>query len=290
MVAGRRFGSLLLVLVCGLLAAPSAHASARLDSLSLGDSSTGLLVSLQGGYEIHPGGRCELIGWIALTLPLDRLAAPRRAALPPRALSASSWSLGLFPGARAALATAIAQGRAASGRPRAEVVVLRLTPRLARRAVRAALRAGGFLRAQRRVASLSSRAKTSALLPEMRLRGARTRQDELRLTPTTNDPYRYTQAGNTDLLFEARLTWQLDHLVFSDEEMNAERLRLKWSEARAALVKQVLAALFAWQKALLDAQDATLTVEQQGAARLAALEAETTLDVLTAGWFSRHVR
>lgn len=250
-----------------------------------------MLVSLQGGYEIRANGRRELIGWVELTLPLERFGAPRRALVETTDPAPSRASFRDLVRARAALGSAIAQSRnAASGKSSPPAVVLRLTPNLARGAVDAALRAGGYFSARRRVASLASRSKSSALLPELRLRAARTRDDELRLTPTTTDPYRYTQAGATDLVFEARLTWQLNRLVFADEEVDAERLRLKWADARSALVERVLAALFSWQKALLQAHDATLTPEQQSAAQLAALEAETTLDVLTGGWFSRHVR
>jgi hypothetical protein len=291
MVAGRRFWSFLVVSVSLACVAPSAHAAPHVDSLSLGDGSGSLLLSLQGGYEIRASGRRELLGWVELTVPLERFEAPRRALVETTEPPASRASFRDLVRARAALGAAIAQGQGATGgKTSPPVVVLRLTPLLARGAVNAALRAGGFFSARRRVESLASRAKSSALLPEMRLRAARTREDELRLSPTTSDPYRYTQAGDTDLLFEARLTWQLNRLVFADEEVDAERLRLKWSDARAALVEHVLAALFAWQKALLQAQDATLLPEQRSAAQLAALEAETTLDVLTGGWFSRHVR
>jgi hypothetical protein len=125
----------------------------------------------------------------------------------------------------------------------------------------------------------------SAALPELRLRAAHSTDESLRLAPTTSDPYRYTQSGGADLAFEARLTWKLDRLVFADEELGVERLRGQRAAGRAQLVKQVLAALFAWQRAELRRLDPELSTEARVEAALRALEAVITLDVLTGGWF-----
>ena len=112
------------------------------------------------------------------------------------------------------------------------------------------------------------------MLPTLRLRAARTTDESLRLTPTIDDPYRYTQAGGTSLLFEARLDWKLDRLVFADEELGVERLLGDRENAAARLAERVLRLLVAWQRAQLRAADAGLEPEQRALAELEALEAE----------------
>jgi hypothetical protein len=49
----------------------------------------------------------------------------------------------------------------------------------------------------------------------------------------------------------------------------------------------VLAALFEWQRAQVLEADPGLPSQEHLAAVLRSLEAEATLDVMTAGWFSR---
>jgi hypothetical protein len=126
-------------------------------------------------------------------------------------------------------------------------------------------------------------------LPELRLRGARTTDESLRLTPTTSDPYRYTQAGGSTLTFEARLTWKLDRLVFADEEIDVERLRGQRAAAARGLVREVLRLLVAWQRATIRAADVDAPPDERLDAVLDAVEAEAALDVLTDGWFSARL-
>jgi hypothetical protein len=165
-----------------------------------------------------------------------------------------------------------------------------LTPKLARATVRAALRAGGRAGALRRLDSLSARSKSSALLPELRLRGERVVDESLRLTPRIDDPYRYTRAGGTSLELEARLTWRLSRLVFADDEIAVERLRVARAAVDARRVTRVLSALGRWQKALLIAADEAENPRDRLLAELSAVEAEVELDVLTDGWFSARIR
>ncbi len=166
--------------------------------------------------------------------------------------------------------------------------VLVLKPELARRVVRAALRAAGSARARRRLSSLSSRARSSAALPELRLRGERRFDESLRLAPTIDDPYRYTQAGGTSTALEARLTWRLDRLVFADEELRVERLRMQRADGDARRVERVLKALYDWQEALLVRDDRTRPADERALAAVRAVHAAAVLDVYTDGWFSAH--
>ena len=175
---------------------------------------------------------------------------------------------------------------ASRARPRPAV---RLDPRFVRRVVLAAHRAGRRPQALARLSSLASRSRTSGALPEVSLRAERSVDESLRLAPTINDPYRYTQAGGVRTVVGGKLTWRLNRLVFASDELAVERLRLERARLDARRVKRVIAELFRWQRARNQERSADLPVEDRAAAALAALEAELTLDVLTGGWFSAAV-
>ncbi len=232
-------------------------------SLDASASNGSLELGLRGGWVARADGAREGVGLVTLDLPLDRPRAPRA----PRAFAQ--------PPAETEKPTA--------GSPRALSLV---TPELAHAAIRAALRASGRARAEARYGSLSARARSSAALPELRLRASRTTDESLRLAPTTADPYRYTQAGGVSLALEAQATWKLDRAVFADEELQIEHLRRLRAQKDARLVKDVLEALFAWQRAVSGVADPDAPPDEQALAELRAIEAEVRLDVLTGGWFS----
>jgi hypothetical protein len=160
-----------------------------------------------------------------------------------------------------------------------------VTSRLAREAIAAALRASGFPAERRALESMASRARTSAALPELWLRASRSTDQSLRLSPTLDDPAHYSELGGAGILLEARLMWHLDRLVFDSDELSVERLKNDRADAAAKLSQRVLETLFAWQKASLRAEDPDGSPEDKEAAWLAKVQAEVTLDVLTAGWF-----
>lgn len=266
MFAGRSLPVIAAALV--LAVAPSLRAEPWDQPLRLGKSDGSFMVSLRGGTGTRTSGSAETVAMIELTVPLDRFVAPR----------------------------VIAEGGSAPVRqpspPAARdpgVVRAPVDARLARRAVHVALVVAGYGATGRRLDSLSARARSSATLPEVRLRAARSTDETLRLAPTTTDPYRYTQAGGASLWFEARLSWRLDRLVFAKEELAVERLRRERDQARMALVQKVLAALFTWQRAELRRADPELPPEERALAAVDALEAELTLDVLTDGWFGAEI-
>jgi hypothetical protein len=165
-------------------------------------------------------------------------------------------------------------------------LVVTVTPRFAKAAVAAALRAARSGGSLRRLQSLRSRSRWSALLPELRLRAARSTDQSLRLTPTQDDPYRYTEAGGTDLLFEARLSWQLSKLLFALPEVGVERLAQARSARQRQLADRVLKVLFEWQRARLKEDNVFLLPEEQSEAAIDALQAEAELFILTDGWFA----
>ena len=226
-------------------------------------SSGSLELGLSGGWVARADGAREVVALLTLELPLDRRRAARVApglAEPPAATEK--------PAARPARALSL------------------VTPELAHAAIRAALRASGRARAEARYGSLSSRARSSAALPELRLRASRTTDESLRLSPTAADPYRYTQAGGVSVALEAQATWKLDRAVFADEELQIEHLRRLRARKDERLVEDVLKALFAWQRAASGAADPDAPPDEQELAELRVVEAEVRLDVLTGGWFS----
>lgn len=204
-----------------------------------------------------------------LQVPLDRLAAPPRRALghvaePPPAPDATPEE------------------------PEPPPAPL-LSSELARGAVRAACKAARLDDAERRLDSLASRAKTSALLPELRLRATRAIDETESLAPTEYDPLRRTASGGSSTWLEARATFRLDRLVFADDEIAVERLRISRAAERTRLVAKVLELLDAWQRARAAEADPAAKPEARQRARLAAVTAEVSLDVLTGGWFSKAI-
>ncbi len=162
-----------------------------------------------------------------------------------------------------------------------------VTPAFVRKLIVVSL--GEFDRTERRLSSVESRARTSAWLPDLRLRGGRSVDQTLRLTPTLDDPDRWQLTGGADLRLEAQLHWRFSRLVFADEELPVERARQSAAQRRARRVDEVLSWLFKWQEAQLRAADPLREPQQQLAAQLEELQARTALDVISDGWFSRHV-
>ncbi|HEY5373943.1 MAG TPA: hypothetical protein VIK01_09650 [Polyangiaceae bacterium] len=235
-------------------------------------------------------------GFLAVGIPLDRFAQPRALAVlavpvvgsglaenPPKKEAVPSPATESPPPSKT---TKNAPGDLASGK--SEPLLL-LTPRLARGTVRRALASAGYLDARTRLTSLSARSRSSAALPELRLRALRTTGQTLRLTPTTDDPYRYSTAGAAELAFEARLTWHLDRLVFSNEEVGIERLQSEWNASEHKLIEHVLLQLALWQRSRVRAADVDSEPEVRETAELLAIGAAVELDVLTDGWFSQAI-
>lgn len=159
---------------------------------------------------------------------------------------------------------------------------LPLPPSLARECVSAALRRHGLLDDER-LDSLASRARISASLPDLRLRATRATDASLRLSPTQYDPYRFTEGEAVGQRLEATVSFRLDRLLFADQEVALERIRLQRLEARSKLATRVLRALVDWKRARALGENDLLTPEEQLSARFRIFEAESTLSVLTGG-------
>jgi hypothetical protein len=137
-----------------------------------------------------------------------------------------------------------------------------------------------------RLDAVAARARSSAALPELRLRGVRTLGETGRVSLTSaDDPSQYVGSGAATSLLEARLTFRLDRLLFADEELAVERARLDRTELRARTTAKVLEALFAWQKAYALSQDSSLSTDEHFLAVLREAESSAILDIMTGGWF-----
>ncbi len=131
------------------------------------------------------------------------------------------------------------------------------------------------------LSALSSRARASALAPELRLRayrgfdvGARVyRTDDVAVT--TND------AAQT--FFEVRLGWRLDRLVFADEEIAVERMKLERAELRQRISGKVVDLVLRWQRARRAANDPSLLDSERDEAAITAVETLLALDAVTGG-------
>jgi len=227
--------------------------------------------------------RSGVAGFVALTVPLDRLAAPRK-------LTAAVDDATKEDRAEPATAEATTnEGAAARSEPNEEPALQApVLARLARAAVARALHTHDVSLRRLELEGLATRARLSAAFPELRFRVVASNDQSLKLAPTLEDPERYTLDGGNDILLEASATWRLNRLVFADEEIAVERLELERERNTEKLTARVLELLFAWHRALslIPGADPKLRARLE----LERLEVEVELDVLTGGWFSEEVR
>jgi hypothetical protein len=163
-------------------------------------------------------------------------------------------------------------------------------PQLARDCVAAAWRTSGLGADDARIDAMASRSRSSALLPETRLRAMRLWTDATRATTlTTADGTNYYDTIGAHLALEVRLTWRLDRWLYAGDEPTLERVRLLRQEARSRLGMRTLEVLFAWERAIVEASLAVAGSEQELDARMREQEKRGTLDVLTGGWFSERL-
>jgi hypothetical protein len=249
------------------------------------------------------GGATEMGALVVLELPLERFAQrrPRLVTLTidPGASSALegaglAWlgdahdELSRVNGAGAPVEEAlsrleVAETPAARGE-RSALPAVAITTDVARACVRATLRTMGLVD-DNRLDSVAARARSSAALPELRFRAARTLGESGRVSLSEDDPSRYVASGVATNVLEARLTFRLDRLLFADEEIAVERARLDRSELRSRAAAKALQALFEWQRAYALMQDVALAAEDRLAAALREAEASAILDMMTGGWF-----
>jgi hypothetical protein len=218
----------------------------------------------------HSSARSERAAWLTLALPLDRAAAPRLAEAP----SVPSPSPSPAPSSPLLTSAPVSFQQ------------LRALAEFTGRATAQALAVVHTAAERQRLDSFSARARSSALLPEMRFRVLRNSDKALRWIPSTDDPYRITQADGTGLVLEGSMTFRLDRLVFAHEELAVERLRHEAAEARLKLERRVVEALLGLFRAREQSCWEDGASPERPRELLHALELFAELDALTAGWFS----
>jgi hypothetical protein len=165
---------------------------------------------------------------------------------------------------------------------------LLVTSVVARHAVTAAWKTSGLGVDDARIDAMIARARTSAALPETRLRVMKVVDDSSQIGVIPTDTSTYDIAG-ANLYLEARLTWRLDRLLYADDEPTLERTRLERQDARERVAGKVVDALFQWQRALIAVRGAIPGSKEAIDASLRLGEAEAALDILTGGWFGGWV-
>jgi hypothetical protein len=110
----------------------------------------------------------------------------------------------------------------------------------------------------------------------------------LRLAPTPDDPYRFTLAGGNALVLEASASWRLNRLVFADEELSVQRMRLEEERTRERLTAHVVEKVIAWHRALSHERSTDERLRERSA--IDRLEIEVELDVTTGGFFAEVAR
>jgi hypothetical protein len=246
-------------------------------------------VSLVGFTKQLLSGRNDVGAFVVVGLALDRIAVGpvHRLADPPRTVRPQAVVPSLPPPASTPPPPPPSPATPAPPPP---VTVELVPPALARDCVRAALQASGLGVDDARIDALVSRARTSALLPETRMRAMRLWDDANHTTTlATTDTANFYDAVGANLVLELRLTWRLDRLLYAGDEGTLERVRLERLDARSRLATRTLEVLFTWERATLEARQATSGSPEETSARLRAAEARATLDVLTAGWFDTHL-
>ncbi|CAN5185408.1 hypothetical protein BH09MYX1_BH09MYX1_56940 [soil metagenome] len=153
---------------------------------------------------------------------------------------------------------------------------------LARQAVLRAWVAAG-LAGDDQLDGMARRARWSALLPEVRFRMLRSdRQTDV----TGGDGVRTDGTYGATEWYEVRVGLHLDRLVFADEELAIERIRVDREHEREQLAGKVVAELGRFARARLDEADPGEDDHAHLEALVRELESAMMLDVLTGGWFS----
>lgn len=236
-------------------------------------------VSLVGFTRALESGKNDVGAFVVVGLALDRLAAgPVHRLADPARIPTAAPPPPSPPGAPPARP---------NERPLEAIAAV---SSLAHGCVAAAWRTSGLGVDDARIDSIVSRSRSSALLPETRMRAMRLWTDAAHTTTVASaDGSTLYDAIGANLVLELRLTWRLDRLVYAGDEPTLERVRLERQEARSRMATRTLEALFAWQRAGVEVAESVTGSHEELAAALRLAEASATLDVLTGGWFSEHL-
>lgn len=235
------------------------------------------------GAPTGPSGGSQGRSSVSSILASPSLAASLR--LPPsvaaslRASAASSASPSV---ALSITASPRVEARAADAGP----VAPALPSGALRELVRAAWREAS-IEDDARLDAMGSRARSAAWAPELRVRAYRGTNNGASVYATADVADRATLSDGVSTMVETRLSWRLDRLVFADEEIAIERVRLERAELRQRLAARVIELALAWLRARRAAEDPSLLGPDRELARDTATEALLALDALTGGSATR---
>jgi hypothetical protein len=155
---------------------------------------------------------------------------------------------------------------------------------LAIRTVKVALRTAGISERDAEVDRIATRARVSALMPEVSVRATQTEagiKDYSSDTGTVS-----TSEYGPGFSLQASLTFHLDKLVYSGQESRIERLRIERMDARTRISQKIIDEIGKWSRALAEER---MDVDSQPGhldAMVRRTNAQMALDVWTGGWFS----
>jgi hypothetical protein len=186
----------------------------------------------------------------------------------------------------AALAVAVAAPPPPPPRPEPPRVAIPLGD-LAQGAARAAIHAVGLADSDVAIDRLASRARLSALLPDLRL-GMKDSSGGMHDYVSASGSVTSSYFGPSYEL-QASLVFHLDRFAYSGQEARLERLRLERIQARARVTERVVEEIARWSKATADEQSTSDGTDARADATARRVAAQMALDVWTGGWFSRRL-
>jgi hypothetical protein len=158
---------------------------------------------------------------------------------------------------------------------------------VAQRAARIALRTAGVPGDDADVDALASRARASALLPEVSVRlieSAAGATDYVSDTGTLS-----TASYGPGLSVMGSMTFHLEKLAYSGQEARLQRLRVERLEMRTRITQRVIDEVGKWARAIAEEHDEPETSPAHLDATIRRANAQMALDVWTGGWFSTFV-
>ena len=158
---------------------------------------------------------------------------------------------------------------------------------IAQRAARIAVKTSGLTESDIEIERMATRARASALLPEVRVMAkgiSAGPRDYISDTGSVATSY-YGPSYSV----EASMTFHLERLAYSGQEARLERLRLERVEARTRITQKVIDEIARWSKATAEERDSPDGTDQHAEATARRVAAQMALDVWTAGWFSEYL-
>ncbi len=262
--------------------------SARPEEIMSDKRRWGAALALPSALALAPaargGGRAE-VGAAASTSASTHASTRASTSAAPSLAPSLAASLRLPPAIRASASVSASPAVAGvtSPEPAPEVSI---APGAVRAMIRAAWHEAG-LDNEQRLDALSERARSSAWAPEVRLRAYRGTNAGASTYASIEAVDRSTLSDGVSTLVETRLIWRLDRVVFADEEVAIERVRLERAELRQRLASRIIELALAWLRARRAAEDPSLLGPDRELAAATAGEAQIALDALTGGAASK---